>query len=157
MTDAVYQFYQDQSATRAGRCLGFEERLTESDLSYKRRIHNHNDAEKKEKRRKMEVHVSNSFVEAEGAIEMEAEECEQGKQYDADLRVSVVRKQNRMDLENLARSSARFNISNRAGAAIASAVLKYAGIITDDGYTYAIDKNKLKRQREKYRKKIQEE
>ena len=98
----------------------------------------------------MEIHVSNSFVEAEVAIEMEAEECEQGKQH-ADLRVSVVRKQNRMDLENLARSYDRFNISNRAGAAIASAALKDAGIITDDYCTYAIDKNNRKQQREKYR------
>ena len=152
MTDTDYRFYQDQSTTRVGRCLGFEERLTHSDLRYRRRIHNQSDAELREKRRKEEDQVSIYLAEAEVAKDMEAEKYEQEKEDDVDLM-----KQNRMESENLARACDRFQISNRAGAAIASAVLKDAGFITDDDNTYVIDKNKLKRQMEKYRKKIQEE
>ena len=60
-------------------------------------------------------------------------------------------KQNRMVLRNLAKECDRWGVSNRAGAAIANAVLIDAGVITSEDQTNVIDKNKLRRSREEYR------
>jgi len=57
--------------------------------------------------------------------------------------------QNRMEWPNLAMMSERYQLSDRASAAVANAALKVAGLITDFDKTYVIDKNKLRR--EKYR------
>ena len=58
---------------------------------------------------------------------------------------------------NLAMMSERYQLSDRASAAVANAVLKDAGLITDLDKTYVVDKNKLRREREKYRNIIGEE
>ena len=46
----------------------------------------------------------------------------------------------------------RFNVSDRAGAAIATAALQDAGIITEDDTSLVIDRSKLRRQRTRRRK-----
>jgi len=56
-----------------------------------------------------------------------------------------------MESPNLAMMSERYQLSDRASAAVANAALKDAGLITDSDKTYVIDKNKLRREREKYR------
>ena len=66
-------------------------------------------------------------------------------------------KQNRMEWPNLAMMSERYQLSDRASAAVAYAALKDAGLITDLDKTYVIDKNKLRKEREKYRNIISEE
>ena len=48
--------------------------------------------------------------------------------------------QNRKSWKNLARATERFNISNRAGASIANAVMKDLGIITDENDKLVVDK-----------------
>ena len=63
--------------------------------------------------------------------------------------------QNRMEWSNLAMMSERYQLSDRASAAVANAALKDAGLITDMDKTYVIDKNKW--QREKYRNKSSED
>jgi len=65
--------------------------------------------------------------------------------------------QNRMEWPNLAMTSERYQLSDRASAAVANAALKDAGLITDLDKTYVIDKNKLGREREKYRNIISED
>ena len=47
MTKEDYQFLEDQKTYRIGRCLNIEERLTQSDLTYRRRIENFADAEQR--------------------------------------------------------------------------------------------------------------
>ena len=49
--------------------------------------------------------------------------------------------QNRKDWPNLARMCKRFQISDRAAAAIASSVVQDLGLITDDDKTYVIDRS----------------
>jgi len=51
--------------------------------------------------------------------------------------------QNRMEWPNLVMMSERYQLSDRASAAVATATVKDAGLITD----YVIDKNKLRRER----------
>ena len=72
---------------------------------------------------------------------------------DADFEVpdKLKLKQNRMVLRNLAKECDRWGVSNRAGAAIANAVLIDAGVITSEDQTNVIDKNKLRRSIEDYR------
>jgi len=65
--------------------------------------------------------------------------------------------QNKMEWPNLAMMSERYQLSDRASAALANAALKDAGLIMDLDKTYVIDKNKLRREREKYRNIISED
>jgi len=65
--------------------------------------------------------------------------------------------QNRMEWQNLAMMSKRYQLSDRASAAVANAALKDSGLITDLDKTCVIDKNKLGREREKYRNIISED
>jgi len=53
--------------------------------------------------------------------------------------------------------SERYQLSGRASAAVANASLKDAGLIVGLDKTYVIDKNKLRREREKYRNIISED
>lgn len=65
--------------------------------------------------------------------------------------------QNRRKWTNLARMCEHYQISNRAAAAIANSVLQDVGLITDHDKNYAIDRNELQREWEKYQNKIREE
>ena len=59
--------------------------------------------------------------------------------------------QNRMSLKNLAKECDRWGVSPRAGAALASAVLVDAGVVTKEDSTKIIDRSKLKRSIASYR------
>ena len=59
-----------------------------------------------------------------------------------------------MNFPNLARITERYQISNRAAAALANAVLIDVGQITESKKTYIIDKSKLRCERQKYREQI---
>ena len=62
-----------------------------------------------------------------------------------------------MVLRNLAKECDRWGFSNRAGPAIANAALIDAGVITPEDQTNVIDKNKLRRALQDYRKERQVE
>ena len=64
--------------------------------------------------------------------------------------------QNRSSLREVAVTCERFGISDRAEAAIATAILKAFGIVTDTNKTNVIDRSKL-RERQKYREEIQKD
>ena len=51
----------------------------------------------------------------------------------------------------------RYQISYRAGAAIATSTLKDHRLIDENDQSLVIDRNKLRRQREKFREAIREE
>ena len=63
---------------------------------------------------------------------------------------------NMMSLKNVVRECMRWGVSPKAGASIANAALIDAGVVTKDNQTKIIDKNKLKRQMEKYQVDIRE-
>ena len=62
--------------------------------------------------------------------------------------------QNRVTLKELAMICERYEVSDRAGAAIASATLKAFGIVTEEDKGYVVNRSKLRRKRQKYRKEI---
>ena len=64
---------------------------------------------------------------------------------------------NNMSLRNLAKECDRWGVSNRAGAAIANAAFIDAGVISPENRKYVIDKSKLRRAIDRYRKERQEE
>ena len=51
--------------------------------------------------------------------------------------------QNRVTLKELAMVCERYEVSDRAGAAIASATLKPFGIVTEEDKKYVVDRSKL--------------
>ena len=51
----------------------------------------------------------------------------------------------------------RYEVSDRAGAAIASATLKAFGIVTEKDKRYVVERSKLLRERQKYREEIRNE
>ena len=62
--------------------------------------------------------------------------------------------QNRVTLKELAMVCERYEVSDRAGAAIASATLKAFGIVTEEDKRSVVDRSKLQSERQKYRKEI---
>jgi DNA-binding protein YbaB len=67
----------------------------------------------------------------------------------------VVEKQMRISLPNVAMQADRFGVSDRAAAAIATATLIDVKAITNMNTELVIDKNKLRRERQKMRKTLQ--
>ena len=51
----------------------------------------------------------------------------------------------------------RYQLSDRAGAAIATSTLQYMGIVTNEDKSLVIDPSKLRRERERCRKEICQE
>ena len=48
----------------------------------------------------------------------------------------------------------RYEVFNKAGAAIASATLKSFGIVSEEDKKYLVNRSKLRRKRQKYREEI---
>ena len=67
---------------------------------------------------------------------------------------NLILQQNRITLKELAKVCKRYEVSDRAGAAIASATLKAFGIVSEEDKRYVVDRSKQRRQRQKYREEI---
>ena len=65
--------------------------------------------------------------------------------------------QNRQRWTNLARMCERYQLSDRAGAAIATSTLQDMGIVNNEDKSLVIDPSKLRRERERCRKEICQE
>ena len=65
--------------------------------------------------------------------------------------------QNRKKWPNLARICERYQLSDRAAAAVANSVLMDVGLVTEDDKTRIIDRSKLQRERERCRNEIRSE
>ena len=75
---------------------------------------------------------------------------------DSDSEISEYESTNqmRLPLPNLVKEADRFGISDRATAALATALLVDFGIITNEDRSSIIDKNKIRRERKKMREKL---
>ena len=62
--------------------------------------------------------------------------------------------QNRVTLKELAMLCERYEVFDRAGAAIASATLKAFLIVTEEDKRYVVYRSKLRKERQKYREEI---
>lgn len=69
----------------------------------------------------------------------------------------IVQPRIQKQLPNLARTCDRYGLSDRAAAAVASAVLQDFGIVTSENISNVIDRSKLRRERSKLRGEMSEE
>ena len=89
------------------------------------------------------------------AIETEEEEDDSDEDWEddgqeADDNREKCRKQNRLSLPRAARECDRFFLTNRAAAAIITAVLRDIGFVTRDNPTNIVDRHKISRERRKH-------
>ena len=153
MRDEDFQFYENQKTTRTGRCLAQVVPPTESDLRYSRRASNEDEVHERERLRQEElVNVPSTSFAAEASSEATTTDSSEEQ-----ISEEEDRAQNRTALANLARACDRYNISDRAGAAVASAALKDFGLISSDDKTNVIDRHKLRRERDRYRQAIRQD
>ena len=149
MTDDDYAFYKDQTSKRVGKCVDAVVPSTSADIQFLRRS------------RPLQPHPEPptcSSVTSVTSVPESALDClsdssstntDQTQSSAASKFVSQsmpYENQNRMIWSNLARMSERFQISDRAAAAIANSVMQDLGLITDDDKTYVIDRSKLRRE-----------
>lgn len=157
MTEDDFAFYNDQKGHRIGRCLDAVIPLTSSDNLFIRRTSSQANAS-----------TSSAFNEQASGSGYVSDAGSSGSTSMSHLSQSSVGsdfvpdasfqagQQNRFKWTNLARMCERYQLSDRAAAAIANSVLQDVGMITTKDNSYVIDRSKLRREREKCRKEIRE-
>jgi len=162
MTDADHAFYEDQCGPRQGKCLSIKEDLSPADHRFMKRT-----ALKEKVQSLASASSPNTIFDEREEYNDECLSVISSSSSSSLATASVgssslpkkkqkLSSQNRVPLENLAMLCERFEISDRAGAAIATATLKDFGVITENE-TLVIDRSKLRRERNKYRLERQKE
>ena len=157
MTDDDYAFYKDQTSKRVGKCVDAVVPSTSADIQFLRRS------------RPLQPHpeppTCSSVTSVTSVPESALDYLSDSSSTNTDQTQSSAasefvsqsmpyENQNRMIWSNLARMSERFQISDRAAAAIANSVMQDLSLTTDDDKTYVIDRSKLRREREQCRAEI---
>ena len=153
MTQKDHEFYEDQKGPRNAKCLSSIDPLTSSDYRFQRRV--------QEKQHESCVELFDESCSSSADIEVVSSDCDNtslsSESSSATLfGISQPSQQNRSNWPNLAKIAERFQISDRAAAALANAVLKDVGLVTENDKKLVIDKNKLRRERQKYREDIRQ-
>ena len=153
MTQKDHEFYEDQKGPRNAKCLSSVDPLTSSDYRFQRRV--------QEKQHESCVELFDESCSSSADIEVVSSDCDNTslsfESSSATLfGISQPSQQNRSNWPNLAKIAERFQISDRAAAALANAVLKDVGLVTENDKKLVIDKNKLRRERQKYREDIRQ-
>ena len=142
MAEADYQYYEDQRTTRNGFCTLDPVPSTSTDIRFQFRIIQVKKAKSNYETEKYAPGTKRSYE----ALQNDSSTTDSGEATDNEefIPESNFIPQNRMRLPTLAMACERFQVSDRAGAAIASAVLVNYGVITADQRENVIDKNKLR-------------
>ena len=151
MSDIEFQSYEDQKGRRIGKCVGIVENLTPSDIKLQKMAGQSTSS------------IQQSQLQTKPFSDTESQESstsldtvlttDEDDYYPAKKETKVAKtdigeiQQNRMSFEHLSRACGRSNVSDRAGAAIATCVLKDYVIITDTETRHVIDRSKLRRER----------
>ena len=144
-----YAFYQDQKGPRQGKCTNAVEKLAESDLNLIKKV----TSKEKDVPSTSSINfdsTSDMAMTEIGSDTSESEESSSASSINVLFSNQQI-EQNRSSLEEVAVTCERFGISDRAGAAIATATLKAFGIAIDTNKTNVIDCSKLRKERQKYR------
>ena len=148
-----FAFYEDQISPRKRKCLDVVEPIVQCGTSCFQKM--------SQKQSNSNNTVSTSSANIDIVIGFEShtstnENSEISVSFDAALPCSSksILQQNRVTLKELAMACERYEVSDRAGAAIASVTLKALGISTEEDKRYVVDRSKLQRERQKYRKEI---
>ena len=152
MNESDWNFYHDQCGPKIGKCYLIEEKYTESDLKFISRVN------QEISNKDLQDQPSTSSSHAATALDSysdDAASTSDSSEFSPPAKRPNI--QNRQSLTNLALMCKRFDVSDRAGAAIASAVLKDFGVIDDSNLADVIDRSKLRRERQKYRQKLKDD
>ena len=139
----------DQCGPRIGKCYLIKEKYTESDLKFISRVN------QEILNKDLQDQPSTSSSHAATALDSYSDDA--ASTSDSSEFSPPAKRQNRQSLTNLALMCERFDVSDRAGAAIALAVLKGFGVIDDGNLADVIDRSKLRRERQKYRQKLRDD
>ena len=156
-----FTFYEDQRTECKRRCVDEVVPLTQSDLRFSRDaqrpsipMSTYASASPSSEQCSAFASDSNSDT-ADGSASQSSETSEKSIITPQDSYPSHA--QNRQRWTNLARMCERYQISDRAGAAIATSTLQDMGIVTNEDKSLVIDPSKLRRERERCRKEICQE
>ena len=150
-----YVFYQDQKGPRQGKCrpTNAVKKLAESDLNFIKKV----TSKEKDVPSTSSINFDSTFDMTMTEVGSDTSESEKSSSASSNIVLFSNQQieQNRSSLREVAVTCERFGISDRAGAAIATATLKAFGIATDTNKTNVVDRSKLRRERQKYREEIQ--
>ena len=146
-----FAFYEDQIGSRKRKCLDVVEPIDQSDINFLQKM------SQKQSNSNNTVSTSSGNIDIVLGFASDtstSENSEISVSFDSALPCSSksILQQNRVTLKELAMVCERHEVSDRAGAAIASATLKAFGIVTEEDKKYIVDRSKLRRKRQKYRK-----
>ena len=155
-----FTFYEDQRTECKRRCVDEVVPLTQPDLRFR-----HDDqqpsipmstyASASPSLEQCSAFASDSNNDRDGSASQSSETSEKSIFTPQDSHLSHA--QNRRRWTNLARMCERYQLSDRAGAAIATSTLQDMGIVTNEDKSLVIDPSKLRRERERCRKEICQE
>ena len=148
MAEADYAFYQDQKSERVGKCKDTVVPLSSSDKMFLRRHPQSTEPTCSSTETAAPSTSACGYVSDCSSVQTEHLQSSTTSEFVPDAESFS---QNRMKWSNLARMSERFQVSDRAAAAIANSVMQDLGFITENDKTYVIDRSKLRREREQCR------
>ena len=144
-----FAFYEDQIGPRKRKCLDVVEPIDQFDINFLQKM------SKKLSNSNNTVSTSSANIDIVLGFACDtstSENSEISVSFDSALPCSSksILQQNRVTLKELVMVCERYEVSDRAGATIASATLKAFGIVTKEDKRYVVDKSKLRRERQKY-------
>ena len=151
MNESDWNFYHDQCGPRIGKCYLIKEKY-ESDLKFISKVN--------QEVSNKDLQDQPSMASSHAATALVSYSDDAASTFDSSEFSPPAKRpniQNRQSLTNLALMCKRFDVSDRAGAAIASAVLKDFGVIDYGNLADVIDRSKLRRERQKYRQKLRDD
>lgn len=135
MAPVDYAFYEDQKPECKGKCYAEVLPLSSSDERFRRRSRSneHGDVSKAAASTSIE-HFSCSSSDSESI---------QSQSSSSVVEESQPSNQNRVEWTNFSRVCERYNLSDRAGDAVATCVLQDLGIVNEKDKSFSVDRSKL--------------
>ena len=137
MNDSDLAFYHDQNGARINKCLSVIENPSGSDINFQKRINlktTRKDTQAQSSATEM-LYLESSASSQESSSSSDFSPPRKQMKFTEDIR------QNKQFLKNLAVICERYQISDREGAAVATATLKDFGIISKHDAPLIIDRS----------------
>ena len=153
MNEDDFAFYEDQIGPRKRKCLDVVEPIDKPDINFLQKM------SQKQSNSNNTVSTSSANIDIVVGFQSDtstSENSEISVSFHPALPCSSksILQQNRVTLKELAMVCERYEVSDRASAAIASATLKAFGIVTEEDERYVVDRSKLRRERQNYKEEI---
>ena len=153
MNEDDFASYEDEIGPKKRKCLNVVEQIDQCDIIFLQKI------SQKQSNSNNTVSTSSANIDIVNGFQSDTSTSENSKisvSFDSALPCSPksILQKNRVTSKELAMVCERYEVSDRAGTAIASATLKAFGIVTEEDKRYVMDTNKLRRERQKYREEI---